>query len=200
MVNPSKVIDAEYFKDRCTVNEATGCHEWTRHLNPGGYGTLKHKRKQQMAHRAAWEFWRGPIPAGMIVCHRCDNRRCINPDHLFIGTTQDNVDDKMAKGRFRPCRGERSGTSKLTESEIMAIRLDNRPQSTIAADYGISQSNVSIIKQGKTWAEIAAPVDKRMTVSELAKSFGVDYGVFRHQLCRQGRSVRQALGYCGVLV
>lgn len=198
MVNPTKVIDPAYFAERSVVNPDTGCHEWSRHINEGGYGTLKYRRKQWMAHRFAWQFWRGAIPFEMIVCHRCDNRRCINPDHLFLGTTQDNVDDKMRKGRFVASRGEKSGTAKLTDAQALAIRLDSRSQATIAKDYGISQSMVSFIKAGMCWSTVPVVPEKRMRISEFAALFGVSAAKFRHHAVRQGKGIRRALEACGV--
>jgi hypothetical protein len=198
MVNPTKVINDKFFEDRSAVDPITGCIEWTRHVSVNGYGTLKYRRKQQMAHRFMWEYKFGPIPEGKIICHKCDNRKCINPDHLFIGTTQDNVDDKMSKGRFVPCPGEQCGTAKLTDEQIAAIRADTRAQHRIAKDYGISQSNVSFIKRGLTWGHIPVIEDKRMSVKEFADQFGVPYEKFRHHLLRQKRGFRQSLAHFGV--
>lgn len=155
MPNPPKVIDTAYFASRSKKNDATGCIEWTRHISDTGYGTLKYKQKQWTAHRFFWQFQNGKIPHGMIVCHKCDNRKCINPEHLFLGTTQDNVTDKMNKGRFVASIGERSGLSKLTELQVRQILEDTRPQTKIAKDFGISQSNVSIIKCRVTWRHVA---------------------------------------------
>lgn len=200
MVNPCKVIDEKFFAERSALNVETGCIEWTRHISQGGYGTLKHKRKQRMAHRAMWEHKFGPIPDGMVICHKCDNRKCINPDHLFIGTTQDNVTDKMVKGRFVACPGEQCGTAKLTEAQIAAIRLDDRVQHVIAKEYGISQSNVSIIKNGDTWSHLPVLENKRLSVQDFANLMGVDYNKFRHHLVRKQRGFRQSLELCGVTV
>lgn len=154
MSTPVKTIDDQFFADRMVVDEATGCHEWQRHVSQNGYGTVKHKRKQWPAHRFMWAYKNGDIPDGMVICHKCDNRCCINPDHLFLGTTQDNVDDKMKKGRFTPLRGEKSGTAKLKEQDVIAILRDSRPQAKIARDYGVSQSNICLIKQRKAWQEV----------------------------------------------
>ena len=154
MANPPKVIDDQFFADRVTVNPQTGCHEWRLNLNCGGYGTLKHKQKRWSAHRFAWAYKNGKIPDGKIVCHHCDNRKCINPEHLFLGTTQDNVNDKMQKNRFKPSRGESNGYAKLSGQAVAAIRKDPRPQRRIAQEYGISQANVSLIKNNKGWAHI----------------------------------------------
>lgn len=95
-----------------------------------------------MAHRLAYELFRGPIPSGMLVCHTCDVRACVNPEHLWLGTNAENMADMARKGRSynRP--------SQFTEEQITAIRNDPRRQVDIAAAYGISQARVSQIKRG----------------------------------------------------
>jgi hypothetical protein len=155
MPKPKTVVTDAFFKERIAVS-SDGCWEWQRSLFKLGYACAKVGGKTMKAHRLSWEFYRGPIPDGMIICHHCDNRKCINPDHLFIGTTQDNVDDKMRKGRFVTTPGEKNGYAKLTAEQVRAIRADSRAQHRIAADYGISQSNVSVIKQGKAWRGAAS--------------------------------------------
>lgn len=154
MPKPKSKMSLEYFLDRTEFNPENGCWEWTRRITANGYGQAKVAQKSVVAHRLAYAFFEEPIPDGMIVCHKCDNRKCVNPHHLFLGTTQDNVDDKMRKGRFVPSIGEKSGVSKLTEADVIAIRADNRPQHVIAKDYGIRQTNVSLIKQRKTWKHV----------------------------------------------
>lgn len=154
MPMPRIKINLEYFLDRTELNPVNGCWEWTRRLDHKGYAHAKVWGKPVGAHRVSYAFFVEPIPAGMNICHKCDNPKCVNPHHLFMGTTQDNVTDKMRKGRFVTTPGEKNGYAKLTEDQVLAILADKRPQHVIGKDYGISQSNVSIIKRGKTWAHL----------------------------------------------
>jgi hypothetical protein len=80
--------------------ETDGCWDWKSYRCKKGYGRFKLEGSTKMSHRVAWELYFGPIPEGLHVLHVCDNPSCVNPLHLFLGTNQDNVDDKMAKGRY----------------------------------------------------------------------------------------------------
>ena len=104
----------------------------------------------------------GPIPPGMFVCHKCDNRRCVNPDHLFLGLNRDNVDDMVRKGRqcrgasrsaFAP-KGSSHKMARLTEADAASIYADARRYKDIAADYGVALSTVGYIKTKATWKHI----------------------------------------------
>jgi predicted XRE-type DNA-binding protein len=136
-----------------------GCWEWRRTHNGFGYGTLRVGGKIVYAHRLAFELGNGqPIPKGMHVCHRCDNPRCINPVHLFLGTRSDNMADCFAKGRSSvkafPHLGESNPASKLTIEMVEQIRkrlADGESQQSVADAIGISQSQVSNIKRGRQW-------------------------------------------------
>lgn len=142
------------------------CWPWNGVLFSNGYGAMGHGGKTLKGHRVSYELHKGPIPEGMYVCHSCDNKSCTNPDHLWLGTPADNMNDKVAKSRqskgerhaatFRDSpkfkanfpRGERSGQSKITDSERLTV-IDRvkagQSQRAIAADYGITQSAVSAI-------------------------------------------------------
>ena len=108
------------------VDSGGECWEWTGACNPRGYGKIGNKDKSAESHRVSWELHRGPVPDGLCVLHRCDNRKCVRPDHLFLGTNKENMDDKVAKGRQARPKGEANGQAKLRESDILAIREMHR--------------------------------------------------------------------------
>jgi hypothetical protein len=128
------------------------CWPWVGGRNKAGYGLFGVDGACVLAHRKAYEFEHGPIPAEVKILHSCDNRPCQNPDLLFPGSQADNVADMRAKGRERKATGERHALSKLTADQVAAIRADTRSQSVIAREYGVVQTTVSCIKLGKTWA------------------------------------------------
>lgn len=86
-------------RENVVINKDTGCWEWQGAKNNIGYGFIRDGDKMRTTHRVAYEIYRGPIPEGMCVLHKCDNRKCVNPEHLWLGTRQDNADDMINKGR-----------------------------------------------------------------------------------------------------
>jgi len=150
------VLPIEQRLTKRSVATESGCIEWQGSLR-SGYGGLvvgsrsDGTRRAVRAHRAAYECWRGPIPEGMYVCHTCDNRRCITPDHLFLGTAKDNFNDMANKGRNHPLthhRGERHTQAKISDALAAAIRDDKRCSRLIAKEHGINDSYVRQIKRG----------------------------------------------------
>jgi hypothetical protein len=132
---------------RIKVNDENGCWEIQGYLDKDGYGEVAHKK----AHRVSYEIFVGEIPPSMLVCHKCDNPKCCNPEHLFVGTPKDNAADMMRKGRKDPRFGERNTQNKLTEQQALEIYNSRDTQRLIALQYGIDQSTVSYIKSGKLW-------------------------------------------------
>ncbi len=137
----------------------TGCHTWVGALHNGdrhfSYGTLRWNGKPRPAHRLAWELVNGPIPDGIVICHRCDNPKCVNPQHLFAGTQADNVADRDAKGRNNQPKGIHSGRAKLTEEQVLAIRADPRgDHALVAADYNVSRTLIRLVRQRRIWTHI----------------------------------------------
>lgn len=150
------------------VARSDGCWEWRGTLFRNGYGALSSEDgiRLLLAHRVSWELFHGrPVPPGICVLHRCDNRRCVNPDHLFLGTQADNIADMITKGRqvsksvlSARFRGERNPGAKLTRDQAMHIRdmATNKrmTQKQIAATFSVSVALVQKIAAGKIWSQI----------------------------------------------
>jgi len=133
-------------------NRMGGCWEWQACVTRVGYGQLKFKERQVGVHRLSYEHFNGSIPEGTLVLHKCDIRNCVNPSHLFLGTNQDNMNDKINKGRH--AYGETSGQSKLTEAQVQDIYNASGTFRDIAKRYNISHVQVCNIKNKKTWKHI----------------------------------------------
>ena len=131
------------------VNITGECHWWMGAVDSGGYGSLRRDGKTLRAHRVAYTLSNGEIPEGQCVLHTCDNRLCVNPEHLFLGTHLDNIRDMNEKRR--QIHGDSHPMRKINSEQARAIKADPRKQRQIAADYGISPSHVSGIKSGKYW-------------------------------------------------
>lgn len=132
----------------------TGCHQWSGGTSKG-YGVLKWNGKNTKAYRFAYERTNGPVPKGMHVLHRCHNTRCVNPQHLYIGTHQDNMHDRLLAGHYTTnASGERHHNAKLTRSEAEEIRRlvsGGMFQRDAGRIFGIKQQNVSDIVHRKIW-------------------------------------------------
>lgn len=128
------------------------CHQWTGYRMKNGYGQFSIDCRAQYAHRVAWELSNGVVPQGMSVLHHCDNRSCVNPSHLFVGTTQDNSDDMKAKGR--QALGVRVKGAKLTDDAIRDIRSSSLLQKNLAEKYGVTQSMISMVRTRANWRHV----------------------------------------------
>lgn len=142
------------FVERAGIKD---CWQWRGTPNSSGYGTIRmpgRRGKTMQAHRVAYILEFGPIPEGLCVCHRCDNRLCVNPNHLFTGTNKENIQDRDTKGRCKAkgLPGELCGRSKLKEKQVIAILNDPRNYSQIAKSYGVARTTIMRIKLGETWA------------------------------------------------
>ena len=128
------------------------CWLWQAATDGWGYGRSSVRGKTKLAHRVSYELEKGPIPEGLCVCHSCDVPPCVNPQHLFVGTQQDNITDRYKKGRS--ASGEKHGRAKLTDFEVRLIRASDKPQRELAVDFGVGQQQVSHIKNHKRWTHI----------------------------------------------
>lgn len=185
---PSDVAeDIRSLIERRTFREPnSGCWLWEGESCGSGYpfirhptfGTLKNGSKRRIrGHRASYAAFNGPVPRGMLVCHKCDVRLCINPAHLFLGTDEDNNRDMRSKGRARTISGdnhfwkgktvpqfvkpgELHNMAKLTEAQALEILKSEQPYSKLSAHYGVSKSTVCAIKRGQNWKHLQSEVGK----------------------------------------
>jgi hypothetical protein len=143
----------DYFKSKYKVLN-NGCWEWQ---GAGRYGKLNFLGKTMSAHTVSYWMFRGNITKGYYVCHTCDFGRCVNPEHLFLGTPNDNMQDKMEKKRHKAWSGENHGMSKLTSAQVLEIRKlckIKKRHNEIAKMFNVSSSYISAIKRGVTWPHL----------------------------------------------
>lgn len=141
------------------VEKSDGCWNWTARRTAKGYGQFAIDSVPRQAHRVAWELTNGPIPAGLVVRHGCDNPSCVRPDHLSLGTQADNVRDAVL--RRRHARGERNGAAKLTSAAVLEIRTERAQGFTsteIGARHGVSEARVRQICTGAGWNHLPRAV------------------------------------------
>jgi len=127
-----------------------GCWVWLGCTSNAGYGLCgSEKGKTASAHRASYEAYKGKIPDGMVVAHACDNRLCVNPDHLWLATHAENSADMVAKKRS--ASGEKCGGSKLNEEQIKFIRESGLSHRELGTMFNVSHANIGYMKRGATW-------------------------------------------------
>lgn len=145
-----------HFESKFLPVPFTGCWIWGAGRAGCGYGQFQFKGRQIGAHRASWILYRGEIPAGAFVLHKCDVRCCVNPDHLFLGSNKDNVKDMISKGRQVVLRGEKHGCASISEKQAREILADTRRNYLLAAAFGLGTSQISKIKKGRQWKHLHA--------------------------------------------
>lgn len=143
----------------------SGCIEWQGStFKASGYGRTKLQDKYWRTHRLAWTLANGPIPDGMCVCHKCDNRLCVNIDHLFLGTNDENMADMVAKGRAS--RGVRHHRAILNEAHVLEIRESKETHNQLAKRFGVTYHAIRHIRYGHIWKFVGGKYQKQATPSE----------------------------------
>jgi len=151
---------SETFKTQYEPITETGCWIWmgsTKTSRGEERGRYMIGGKREYAHRIAYRLFKGDVPEGMQVNHHCDNTICVNPDHLYLGTQQDNVTDRVVRGREGNRHGEINGRAKLTESQVRHIRDSPESNVTLAERYEVSDVLVGLIKRRKAWQHLEVP-------------------------------------------
>lgn len=141
---------------RCSGWPGTDCWEWSGYIHPTGYGGTSIDGSFILAHRLSYETFVQPIPKNFCVLHRCDNRRCINPDHLFLGSRADNNADRDKKGRA--AIGDRIFTTKLSPKGVLQIRqlfsTGDHTKKDLADRFGVSANNIKEIVTNRIWKHL----------------------------------------------
>lgn len=152
----------ERFEKYFEIGSPFECWEWTASKHYKGYGefswSVNGKTVKNKAHRLSYIFYKDgtELKTDDFICHHCDNPICVNPEHLFKGTNQDNVDDKMKKGRHKTPKGEKHWASKLNSKDVKTIKelIDNGERTSIIANkFNVNPSTICDIKSGRTWHE-----------------------------------------------
>jgi hypothetical protein len=146
----------DYLKQLISVN-SDQCLEWPYSTNDSGYGLVWLNGMARKAHRVSWSLVNGEIPKGMMVCHKCDNRICVNPNHLFIGTAKDNAVDSFNKGR-QVRGGELNGRAKLMNYQVIEIKrllAAGERICNISRKFNIPDATIDNIKSGRAWGNLA---------------------------------------------
>lgn len=130
----------------------SGCWEYSMGRDASGYALLKWAGKRWTGHRLMYHLRHRGIPEGMQVLHRCDNRICVNPAHLFLGDNAANNEDRNKKGR--QAKGERIHTALLTDADVLAIRASDESPTILAARFGVSKGTIGNVRSGRRWRHL----------------------------------------------
>lgn len=153
------------------VTKTDTCWLWNGDKSKFGHGRFLYDNLRVNAHRYSYETFVGPIPEGLLVCHKCDVPACVNPDHLFLGTQKDNIQDCVKKGRWTQAklkklhpewcvRGSKAGNSKLKEEQVVTMRSLLACGCTlleVGSMFGVTEATACAIRQNRTWKHVEAP-------------------------------------------
>jgi hypothetical protein len=141
--------------DRFVIRHPQGCWGWKGAVNAakGGYAVLMWRGRNYYGHLVSLELDGRKVPKGMMGCHHCDNPVCSNPEHLYVGTPKQNMQDAVRRGRVR--RGETCATAKLTEEAVRFIRSSSMTVGEMAQRFGVTHGAISMARDGKTWRHVA---------------------------------------------
>ena len=151
MARPRISLSEKIEKHTIRIPES-GCWVWMSTIHENGYGRVCAGKKPFYAHRVSYEQKYGPIPSGMMALHHCDVRCCVNPDHIFVGTQQNNMTDKVRKNR--QAKGISHGNAKLTEDQVREIKSSSETSIKLAAKFDYSASMIRAIKNGNLWKHL----------------------------------------------
>lgn len=163
----------ERLREGSHIGKPNQCWGWQGSRDPGGYGMVSFDSLLDRVHRFAYLFEKGPIPMqtarrSMCVCHECDNRLCINPRHLFLGTDEENANDMRDKGRAR--KGAQHHFTTLTEGQVKAIRRDPRSSREAAKVFGVTAGTVAGIRAYYTWKHVEPELAGTLEIERRAKA------------------------------
>jgi len=154
----------EKFSERFIPEPNSGCWIWTAGFNArDGYGRFKINGKERTAHRSSYIIHRGPVEGGMDVCHKCDTRLCVNPDHLFVGTRKENMNDCIRKGRFKypvvtQGIGHHRGMRKLSDAQVIEVlkltKIGGLSDAAIARMFSVCEETVRKIRLGRSFKHL----------------------------------------------
>jgi len=148
----------ERLEAQCTPEPNSGCWLWTGTCQKNGYGKAFYNGHHSSAHRMSWVAYNGEVPSGLSVCHKCDNRGCVNPAHLFLGTSSDNTQDMIKKGRarghFHGKHGNLHPNVVLTADMVMEMRASDKPTSYFAKKFGVSVGTCYYARAGRNWKHL----------------------------------------------